>query len=85
MKTEYKWIHFVFYSSTGKTEVYNCHNTETGALLGQVKWYGAFRKYSFFPLPDIIFESQCLKDIASFLDQLMLQRKIESQNVKTNS
>lgn len=77
---KYKWIHFSPLLFTGKTTVYNCYNTEHGSLLGQVKWYGGFRKYSFFPEQNIVFETQCLKDIAAFLDKLMLERKTERQN-----
>lgn len=51
-------------------------------MLGQVKWYPGFRKYSFFPSSDIVFEQQCLKDIASFLDKLMLERKLEKQKLQ---
>lgn len=78
--TQFKWIYFSAVVNTGKTTVYNCYNKEHETFLGQVKWYGAFRKYSFFPEPNIVFETQCLKDIASFLDQLMLERKIQKQN-----
>lgn len=78
--TEFKWIYFSAVNSTGKTTVYNCYNKESETFLGQVKWYGPFRKYSFFPEANIVFETQCLKDIASFLDQLMLERKLAKQN-----
>lgn len=77
---EYKWIYFSPSHSTGKTIVYNCYNKEHASLLGVVKWYGAFRKYSFFPEANIVFEEQCLKDIASFLSRLMLERKIKKQS-----
>jgi hypothetical protein len=75
----YKWIEFTLQHDTGKTKVYNCYNKEYGSLLGQVKWYAAFRKYSFFPENNIVFETQCLKDIASFLDKLTLERKLDKQ------
>lgn len=77
---EYKWIVLSAVVNTGKTIVYNCSNKENRVLLGQVKWYGAFRKYSFFPEPNMVFESQCMRDIVSFMDQLMLERKIAKQN-----
>lgn len=77
--TKYKWIEFIKTHSTGKTESFDCYNHEFGSFLGVVKWYGSFRKYSFFPQPNIVFESTCLKDIADFLDKLMLERKIQKQ------
>ncbi len=36
--------------------------------LGLVKWYGGFRKYSFFPAPNTIYEQVCLRDIAEFCE-----------------
>ena len=78
--TEYKWIRFDQRVSGGKTKVFTCFNKENYNELGTVKWYGAFRKYAFFPENNIVFETQCLRDIASFLDKLMLERKIEKQN-----
>lgn len=77
---KYKWIHFTLHPCKGIAKVYKCYNTESEAFLGQVSWHGGFRKYSFFSEPNIVFESQCLKDIASFLEKLMLERKTEKQN-----
>lgn len=80
IKTQYKWILFEEQMSTGKTKVFRCVNKEYGADLGVVKWYGPFRKYSFFPEANLVFEFQCLKDISSFLETLMLERKIQKQS-----
>lgn len=76
IKLKYKWIEFTIQSHTGKTKVYNCYNPEYESFLGQVKWYNGFRKYSFFPEANIVFETQCLKDITSFLDALMVEHKL---------
>lgn len=82
---EYKWIVFELQQDTGKTKVYNCFAKENRVLLGRVKWYGPFRKYSFFPEYRCIFETQCLKDISSFLDKLMLEWKVKTQNKATSA
>jgi hypothetical protein len=76
---QYKYICFKLEGDTGKTKVFACLNTEHASLLGLVRWYGPWRRYSFFPEANIVFETQCLKDIASFLDKLMLERKLEKQ------
>lgn len=78
---EYKWIKFAEQVPFPgqKTKRFNCYNKEHESLIGEVRWYGGFRKYSFFPASNIVFENQCLKDIASFLEKLMLERKIEKQ------
>lgn len=81
LKTDYKWIEFVEVPTNQQTKKFNVCNKETEDFLGQVKWHGGFRKYSFFPASaNLVFESTCLRDIASFLDQLMLERKLAKQN-----
>lgn len=35
--------------------------------LGEVYWFGAWRKYVFYP-DDAVFESTCLRDIADFCE-----------------
>lgn len=77
---QFKWIRFEEIDHSGTTRKFNCFNSEYGSHLGVVKWYGSFRKYSFFPEENIVFESQCLKDIASFLESLMLERKLKTQS-----
>lgn len=79
VNTSFKWIRFDQIPYSGKTKKYRCVNKEFGSEIGIVMWYGAFRKYSFLPNPNMVFESQCLKDIASFLESLMLERKTEKE------
>jgi hypothetical protein len=38
--------------------------TYRGAVLGQVKWFARWRKYSFFPEGGMVFEQTCLREIA---------------------
>ena len=50
-----------------KTDIWEVVAKKDGALLGEVKWFGRWRKYSFFAAPECIFEEVCLGDIADFL------------------
>jgi hypothetical protein len=74
-----KWIEFVDVSDdyvSKKTKTFNVENKENGFILGQIKWYGGFRKYGFYTHHrDCIFEPTCLRDIADFIDGLMKERK----------
>jgi hypothetical protein len=38
-----------------------------GHFLGEVKWFGRWRGYAFFPMPDTIYEHKCLREIADFV------------------
>lgn len=67
---EGKYIRFNFTGETsksGKTHIWNVTAKADGFNLGQVRWFGRWRKYSFFPSPDCVFEEVCLGDIAEFI------------------
>ena len=73
---ESKWIVFILYEDTGKTKKYNILTKDIPSIkLGEIKWFGRWRQYSFFPEPNTVFEKQCLKDITNFIETLMLDRK----------
>ncbi len=44
--------------------VKDCYET-----IGQVHWYGPWRKYCFFPEFDTVYEEVCLRDIAQFCQE----------------
>ena len=85
-----KWIDFseLPRSRSGKTRRFDvvvkdpkpdllADEMERAAPMGTVSWYGAWRRYAFWPTREIgtVFESQCLRDIAAFCDWLMAERK----------
>lgn len=60
-----------------KTDIYEVYNKEFNELLGRVSWYAPWRKYAFMPTgKNLVFESDCLSDIAQFLRELMEKRKL---------
>lgn len=78
-----KWITFIEKDyPERKTRVFHVLTKDGGILLGVISWFGRFRKYSFHPLDDRVFESTCLRDIAGFMDDLMEERKKERENKK---
>jgi hypothetical protein len=77
-----KWIDFVEYPTNGVTKAFTVVPKENEAIyIGKIKWYAPWRKFAFFPEPNCVFETQCLKDITSFIDKLMLDRKIKKQTL----
>ena len=75
-KEESKWIRFVKADAYGrKTAVYEVQSKDGLMVLGRVKWHSPWRRYSFFPSPDTVFETDCLNDIVKFIEHLMLERK----------
>jgi hypothetical protein len=54
-------------SPSGKTLCYVVRATD-GGNLGDVKWFGRWRCYAFFPRGEAVFEQTCLRDIAEFCE-----------------
>ena len=71
-----KWIKFQEARNTGKTKIWDVVTKDGATLLGQIKWYSPWRKYSFFPSENTVSEPTCLKDIASFIEGEMYERKM---------
>lgn len=78
-----KWLSFNIQPRQDgkKTDIYQVSNRLTGVIVGEIKWYGGFRKYVFAPTNDFIFDASCMTDIGQFLEALMLERKLIKQRV----
>lgn len=59
----------------GKTKRFMVVSKKRLNILGEIKWYGAWRQYTFWPIGDTIWNTQCMKDIILFIDNLMSERK----------
>jgi len=55
-------------SETGKTKVWKVRSSGDD-FLGEVRWFGRWRRYAFHPDPFTIFEQECLREIADFCEQ----------------
>lgn len=82
---ESKWIKFEKTEDTGKTSVHAVITKDGSKLLGWIKWWPNWRTYSFMPREYTVFETQCLSDIISFINKLMLERKVKRQNQKNSN
>jgi hypothetical protein len=83
--TEGTYIRFVEASGIDpgkKTLAWDVVGTD-GAFLGEIKWFGRWRKYSFFPAENCIFEWICLREIAQFSEDrtAMLRRSWHSRRL----
>lgn len=55
-------------SPTGKTKVWHVMNIHKDELCGVVRWHGAFRKYCFYPTSGFLFDWDCLRVVADFME-----------------
>jgi hypothetical protein len=60
---------------TGKTEVWNILNKKSGFILGQIRWYGPWHQYCFYPSPHCVFNTGCMDDIKKMINELMSARR----------
>lgn len=65
-----------------KTQSWMVSNTEHHVAIGEVKWYGAWRKYCFFPHKDTVHDSKCLGFIQEFLDKVNADWKAQKKKEK---
>jgi len=70
-----KYLEFKQIPHKGKTKRFSVISKQHGFPLGEIKWYGSWRQYSFYPNGDTIWNTDCLKDIQDFIQQLMDERK----------
>jgi len=71
------YIRMVQIRDTGKTLVWNVEALADGAKLGEVKWFGRWRKYAFFPI-DSIFEQVCLREVADFIEAKTKEHRLRA-------
>jgi cell wall-associated NlpC family hydrolase len=79
MGTMMKWIKAepAGTSDSGKTRKWNVVSSASNALLGTIYWWPGWRQYVFEPngAARIIFEEDCLRDIAAFVEQATKDHK----------
>lgn len=69
MTSQYLRFSLVGASSSGKTEVWEVTSTR-GDALGEIRWFGRWRQYAFFPASGTIYNPNCLAEIAGHVGWL---------------
>lgn len=65
-------------SKSGLTKIWQLTDKHGGAV-GFVKWYGGFRKYCFDPLDGTIWDSDGLRFITDFLEEVNKRHRLENK------
>ena len=63
-----KWIDFLERPPNPKTRLWRVVSKKGGDSLGRIEWYGPWRKYAFEPHESTVYEEDCLRDIAAFVE-----------------
>lgn len=74
-------------SASGKTLVTSVYSARSGDKLGEIKWFGRWRQYAFYPAEGTIWNPDCLADINTVIYKLMesRQRSVIAQERNRNA
>jgi hypothetical protein len=74
-----EYLRFVELSTPNrKTPIVEVRSRSSNALLGQIKWYGAWRQFCFWPEPATIFNIGCMTDIEAEIAALRNERAVKT-------
>lgn len=60
--------------SPRKTPIWGVYS-HRGFLLGQVRWFGRWRQFTFWPEPSTTFNTDCLRTIIAFTNELNAEHR----------
>lgn len=65
-----EWIKFMTAPDAGdgrKTKIWDVVTIDGSSKLGEIRWFSRWRRYAFFPDRKTVFEQDCLRRIADFI------------------
>ena len=65
---EYEYIEMRRIPHNGKTFKWEVVNRDSLQAIGEIKWYGRWRQYCFFPDQWTVFSTGCMQDIVHFIN-----------------
>ena len=83
-----KWIKFAEIGSLPghRTNIWEVVTADLGTgskhSLGEIRWFGRWRKYCFYPRTDTLFEQTCLRDIADFCGLVTAKQMMTARQKK---
>ena len=81
-----RWITFDLAgkSRSGKTRIWYVRTRDNLTVIGMIRWYGRWRRYVYEPAPHTVYEQECLRDIASFIEERTSEQKNPAQTTLEN-
>jgi hypothetical protein len=62
-------------SNSGLTRIFWVISRHSEAHLGDVRWFGAWRKYCFYPCSNTVYDLTCLREIADFCERSTMEKR----------
>lgn len=76
-ETEHLRFEYTGDSKSGKTKLVDVWSIDSQSFLGEIRWYGHWRKYVFYPEYKILYDIGCMRTISDFIDKIMEDRKVK--------
>lgn len=70
-----RYLNFVLVAVGERTNRWEVWSLSNGMVLGMIRWFGRWRGYVFEPDHGTVFNQECLRDIALFIDEQMKARR----------
>lgn len=64
----------------GKTERVIVTSKKRLAILGEIKWFGRWRQYAFFPEADTVWNPECMDDVQACVAILKERREVSQRS-----
>jgi hypothetical protein len=73
------WIRFLELGQSAKTSVWHIVAKKGGDVLGTISWYGSWRKYVLQARAAAVFEEDCLREIAAFVEKRTAEHRAKKK------
>ncbi len=60
-----------------KTKIINIDSARSGDPLGEIRWHGPWRQYTFWPESNTIWNPGCLSSVMEVIAALMAERRLK--------
>ncbi len=61
------------------TEIWEVRTADRKQLLGEVRWFGHWRRYALFPTSGPGFDATCLRDLADFCERQTQEHRVAAR------
>jgi hypothetical protein len=68
------------YLANRKTPIYEIYSKLSNTLIGEIKWYGAWRQFCFFPVENTVWDTKCLTSLTNYIQAINCKYKHSKEN-----
>jgi hypothetical protein len=72
---ETEYLRFIDKESKQITKIIGVINIHHDEEIGEIKWFGKWRQYCFYPSDNTIWNKGCLEEVLEVIKELMDERK----------